>query len=92
MHAQDVRQAITGMAAHAEPLMLGLPDGIKGDGSSMLPGLVTVEAMIEVLKSARTALLCHERRIGTSWGELQAATGTHASTWRFRHGQAVNRA
>lgn len=90
MQAQDVRLAIAGMAAHAEPLMLDLPDGIKGDGSSMLPGLVTLEAMIEVLKSARLALLRYERRIGTSWGELQTATGTPVSTWRSRHGQAVN--
>jgi len=89
MRAQDVRLAITGMAVHAEPLQLGIPDGIDGDGGSMLPSLVTVEAMIDVLKSTRLALLQHERRIGTSWNEIGDATFTHPSTWRFRFNRGV---
>lgn len=89
MQAQDVRLAIAGMAVHAEPLQLGIPDGIDGDGATMLPGLATVEAMIDVLKSTRLALLRYERRIGTSWNEISDATFTHPSTWRFRFNNGV---
>lgn len=91
MHAKDVRLAIAGMVKHGgEELNLGgVANGIELDGESMLDELVTVDALLDVLKLTRLALLRYERMLGTSWGEIQAATGTHASTWRFRHNQGV---
>lgn len=88
MQARDVRLAITGMRAHGEPL-IGISGGITGDGRSMLSEMVAVDALIRALKLTRLALLQHERRIGVSWNTIEEATGTHASTWRFRHNKGV---
>jgi hypothetical protein len=89
MRAQDVRLAIAGVAANAEALLYAVDTGIDNDGESMLPGLVTIDAAIHALKQARLTLLRHERVLGTSWNEIEQATGTHASTWRFRHDKGV---
>lgn len=88
MRAQDVRQAVSRMRALGEP-MLGIHGGITSDGKTMLPELATVEALIKTLRLTRLALLQHERRIGVSWNAIEAATGTHTSTWRFRHRRGV---
>lgn len=92
MHADDVRLAVMDMAVPIEMLHRGLsgsPTGLIGDGRSLLPELARLDAMVEVIKTARLAVLRHERRIGTSWGEISTATGTCISTWRFRHDKGV---
>lgn len=91
MRAQDVRQAIAGIVKHGgEELNLGIADdGIELDGQSLMSELVTLDALIDVLKLARLATLRYERALGASWGEIERATGTHASTWRFRHDRGV---
>lgn len=89
MQAQDVRTAIAAVVEHGEPLWLAPGGTIIEDGTSLLPQLATVDSLIFALRRTRLAVLQHERRIGTSWGEIEQVTGTHASTWRFRHNREV---
>lgn len=89
MRAQDVRMAIAGAAANAVALLDAVDNGVEDDGASMLPGLVSLDATIKALRQARLAVLRHERSCGTSWSEIEQRTGTHASTWRFRHDRGV---
>lgn len=89
MQAKQVRQTVAAVLADAEPLWLRPGAEIIEDGRPLLPELVTVDALIDALKQTRLALLRYERALGTSWNEIEQATGTHASTWRFRHRKGV---
>jgi len=89
MQAQDVRTSIAAIVEQGEPLWLTPGGTIIEDGTSLLPQLVTIDALILALKQTRLAVLKHERLLGTSWSRIEETTGTHASTWRFRHNREV---